>query len=87
MKIGNYKFEMTCVACPEQYDVFDKDGNKVAYVRLRWGSLTACYLEVTGEYLIYSTVIDGPGGCFNSEAERQYYLNRIARRIAHIYES
>jgi hypothetical protein len=26
MKIGDYEFVCTCSACPEQYDVFDKDG-------------------------------------------------------------
>lgn len=31
------KFVKTCSACPEQYDVFDSDGNEVGYVRLRHG--------------------------------------------------
>lgn len=33
-----YRFEQTCPACPEQYDVWDGD-TKVAYVRYRWGGL------------------------------------------------
>ena len=32
-------FNMTCERCPEQYDVYYQ-GEKVAYVRLRWGLLT-----------------------------------------------
>lgn len=34
----HYRFEETCPACPQQYDVWDGD-TKVAYVRYRWGYL------------------------------------------------
>lgn len=37
------KFEQTCFACPEQYDVYD-GGTYVGYVRLRHG-----YLRVSDE--------------------------------------
>lgn len=39
---NGYDFVCTCYACPEQYDVYKGDytnGNKVAYVRKRWGHL------------------------------------------------
>ena len=37
--INGYEFVLTCSACPEQYDVY-KNGEYVAYVRLRYGMLT-----------------------------------------------
>lgn len=38
-----YRFEKTCEACPEQYDVWDDSKNlKVGYVRMRWGYLRVC---------------------------------------------
>lgn len=46
MKIKGLQFIQTCGACPEQYDVLDKSGNTVGYVRLRWGGLTCEYPDV-----------------------------------------
>ena len=34
------RFHLTSIACPEQYDVFDRDDRQVGYVRLRHGRLT-----------------------------------------------
>lgn len=81
MLIGNYNFVCTCEGCPEQYDVFDKDGNQVGYVRLRWGGLTAQCPDVGGIY-IYSTGIGGGWtGCFQSDDQRMTHLTKIASRI------
>ena len=80
MQIRDYNFKQTCSTCPEQYDVFDKDGNQVCYVRLRWGSLTAEYPDVGGTY-IYDECIGNDCGCFRSERERRMHLSRIAQRI------
>lgn len=81
MKIGNYIFRQTCAACPEQYDVFDETGKQVAYIRLRWGGLTASCPDV-GCSIVYSADIgDGMTGCFTSAKERAYHLRKIAERI------
>jgi hypothetical protein len=37
LEIAGYKLVLTCPACPEQYDVFDKEGRKMGYLRLRHG--------------------------------------------------
>lgn len=80
MQIGNYDFQGGG-ACPEQYDVWDKDGNLVGYVRLRWGDLTAEYPKVGGT-CIYSTRIgDGWTGCFESDDQRVTHLRKIAKRL------
>jgi hypothetical protein len=36
-EIAGYKLVCTCPACPEQYDLFDQDGKKMGYLRLRHG--------------------------------------------------
>lgn len=37
-----YYWDMTCAACPEQYDIYKKKGDKkiIAYARYRWESFT-----------------------------------------------
>ena len=82
MLIGNYEFDITCDACPEQYEVYDKDGNHVCYVRLRWGHLTAESPDVGGS-LVYEAKIglDGLSGCFESNEQRMIELKNIADRI------
>lgn len=35
-KMKQYDFVRTCIACPEQYDIYDGD-ELVAYFRYRWG--------------------------------------------------
>ena len=75
-----YHFVQTCSACPEQYDVFDENGNQVAYVRLRWGCLYAECPDLGGTE-VYSAGIGNDAGCFRSESERKNHLRRITDRI------
>ena len=79
------EFRMTCSGCPEQYDVFDEDGNQIAYVRLRWGTLY-CECPDCGGDTVYETYFnDGYKGRFDSEEERQFYLSRIRDEICKYY--
>lgn len=82
------KFNLTCIACPEQYDVSDLDnyGKTVAYVRLRWSTLRAYVPDVGGELIYEHFFDDGAKGCFNDQNEREEYLNRIASAIANHYK-
>lgn len=75
------RFELTCIACPEQYDVWDGD-KQVAYVRLRHGCLTVDCPDVDGE-LVYEHVFDGNEwkGRFGSDEERKEFLARIEKII------
>ena len=77
--IDNLRFKMTCIACPEQYDVFDPSENQVAYVRLRHGELRCDYPKCGGE-TIYEAEPEGDG-CFDSDEERDYHLEKIAIRV------
>lgn len=82
MEIKGLQFVLTCCACPEQYNVFDKDGKNVGYVRLRHGSLICEYPDISGE-LIYSTLI-GDGwntGKFENREQRLFHLTEIADKV------
>lgn len=74
------KFEQTCGACPEQYDVFD-NGRKVGYVRLRHGHLYAAVPDVGGDIVYSHDFPDVWQGHFETEAERKYHLTLIEAAI------
>lgn len=69
--IRGYKLVMTCWACPEQYDVYDSNGSRVGYLRLRHGIFTAEYPDCAGE-LVYKASPDGDG--MFEDDERDHYL-------------
>jgi hypothetical protein len=79
LTISGLRFVMTCIACPEQYDVFDPAGKQVGYVRLRHGELRCDYPRCGGE-TIYEVEPAGDG-CFDSDEERNYHLEKIVRCI------
>ena len=73
------KFIKTCNACPEQYDVVDEENKCIAYVRLRWGRLTA-ETEVIGELIYWHDFKEGFKGEFTI-LEREKYLKIIEKEI------
>jgi len=76
--IHGLKFVLTCGACPEQYDVINGRGQRVGYVRLRWGRFTVDYPDCGGE-LCYQFVFDDRWkGCFDSDEQRMDYLTKAA---------
>jgi hypothetical protein len=76
--INGLLFTMTCGACPEQYDIF-KDGQQVAYSRLRHGCLEVRVPDHSGEVIFYSDQTIGDG-CFTDD-ERGAWLKIIAEKI------
>lgn len=79
-KIGDYFFVRTSSACPEQYDVFDTQGDQVGYVRLRHGSLSAQSPDI-GCTDVYSCEFPENIGCFSDSEERMKHLLKIAEAI------
>ena len=75
----------TCTACPEQYDVYLNEGPAVAYVRLRYGRLSANpYVDgdIDWHTELYSHQFDdGWMGCFYDEEGRNKYQKEIEKAI------
>ena len=80
-EINELVFVKTCGACPEQYDVFDSNGNQVGYVRLRFGYLQVDYPDYDGEVIYDHEFSDEWKGSFTEE-EREHYLKEIAEAIS-----
>lgn len=68
----------TCIACPEQYDAFDEDGEMVGYLRLRHGVFRVHYPNV-GDTVVYEAKTIGDG-CFD-EDERETHLRLAVHAI------
>lgn len=64
----HFRLELTCWACPEQYDVF-LDGEQVGYLRLRHGFFRCEYPDCGGETL-YSGYPEGDGQFYDTERDR-----------------
>lgn len=79
--MNKLNFDCTCEVCPEQYDVYDKFGNRVGYIRLRWGGLTCEYPDVGGERIYFAKVGDKHCGRFPTERSREYHLHKIEEII------
>ena len=79
--INGLEFRMTCIACPEQYDVFDEEGIQVAYIRLRYGYLSVDIPDCDGETIYTHEFDDKWKGVFDNEEERFNYLYDIAKII------
>jgi hypothetical protein len=75
--IMGYHLQLTCSACPEQYDVI-KGKAKVGYLRLRHGSFSAEY-PYDGE-IVYRAHPNGDG-IFDSAEEREIHLTAAIRAI------
>ena len=68
----------TCLACPEQYEVFTKDGKQIGYLRLRNGDFLVEYPDAGGQ-VIYRANPKGDG--VFEEDERDYYLKEAVQAI------
>jgi hypothetical protein len=83
--IHGYRLKQTCVACPEQYDVYDDLGQQVAYFRLRHGGFRVDVPDCGGD-TIYTANPEGDGIFTREErvrylteavlAVQEYYINR-----------
>lgn len=71
------EIKMTSGACPEQYEIF-KDGQQVAYYRLRHGEFTVDFPNVTGEEIMCES--PNGDGIFDND-ERLTYLTKAMRKV------
>lgn len=72
-------FERTCMAMPEQYEVF-RDGRQIGYLRLRHGHFRAHYPDHDSREPVYSTGVRGDG-FFHDDEERSQQLHAAAVEI------
>lgn len=80
--IHGYNLVLTCVACPEQYDVFDSKGTQVGYLRLRHGSFTVSCPDYNGE-LVYQAYPKGDG-IFEDDERIEHLTQAILAIQKHI---
>jgi len=81
MEFKGLKFTETSSAFPEQYEVTDGRGRKVAYVRLRWGHFYVTCPGVEGDLVYEKIYEDQRLGCFPDEEERETQLKAAAKAI------
>lgn len=77
IELNDIKLEMTCGACPEQYEA-TYNGDEVGYLRLRHGYFYVSFPGVRGE-VIYEAYPEGDG--IFEDNERDLYLNEAKQSI------
>lgn len=75
--IARLKFVTTCPSTPEQYDVFSGE-EKVGYVRVRFGCITAQSPDWRGELVLDAWP---KGNDYLEPDEREYWLTEAAVEI------
>ena len=77
-----YDLHRTCFACPEQYDVYDENGNMVGYLRLRHGIFRGDCITDKQE-TVYESYPDGDG--IFEDYERMHEITQALEAIhAHL---
>lgn len=85
--------EQTCECCPEQYWAH-KGSRIIGYIRLRWGHLTCDYLPkgklTNNDIRVYDKIFnervnDNFKGSFDTEEEREYWLNKCKEALLNKY--
>lgn len=80
---NGFDLQLTCSACPEQYDVFF-EGKQAGYLRLRGGYFRVEYPDVMSETILEA--YPGGDGIFNDN-ERLFFLTKSLRAIQHKMKS
>ena len=80
--LHGYTLTRTCLACPEQWDVHDSQGNMVAYFRLRHGSFRVDVPDCGGETIF--TASPRGDGIFDAD-ERFYWLKNAMENVIEYY--
>lgn len=82
LMVGPFTFELTCEACPEQYDVWLGERQQlVGYVRYRSGILRADHPECGGTVVLREQLGDYLDGSLD---DRREWLPRIAHVLAEV---
>lgn len=87
IKPSELQLKMTCAVCPEQYDVFDKSGRYLGYLRLGDWSFTVNCIRPGEEHEEFVSDYSSMcwRGSFMDDKERSQYLSIARRDIAEFY--
>ena len=78
--IHGYRLDLTCFACPEQYEVYDPQSVLVGYIRLRHGILKVHCPDIGGD-VVYNVKTIGDGVFDIESGERLYHLTKSIEAI------
>lgn len=88
VKPSELRLEMTCSMCPEQYDVFGKDGQYLGYLHLRGGNFTVNCIRPGGDFKeLVSEYTPMGWHDFMDNRERAQYLSIARRDIAEFFRT
>ena len=68
--------------CSEQYVVYDPDGKRIGYIRVRWGYCVAWRPDQSSDDEVYASELKNGWWKFGSNRERKRHLRRIKAAIA-----
>lgn len=77
---------LTCMACPEQYDVFH-EGKQIGYLRLRHGRFYAAYPDVGGKEVFVANPEKSDGIFDDDEIRMNYLVKAIKALLAEHYKN
>lgn len=60
-------FEQTCFACPEQYELYDPNGERIGFFHYRYGHLTLECPDTGGELVYEKMLGDRADGILDSD--------------------
>lgn len=83
MNVAEMTLNKTCEMCPEQYDVLDRQGNTIAYMRLRHGYFEVTCPDVNGA-VVYAANTKGDG-CFYDDDEKALHIGAAVLAIEKYY--
>lgn len=66
---------------PEQYYVYDSRGNKIGFIRVRWGYCIAWCPDEGGEDEVYAARLKSGWWSFGSKREQKKHLRRACAAI------
>ena len=84
--IHGYVFKRTAKFAPEQYEVYNSSGEKLASLELKWGTLTMKISnpEIACDMLSSWDIPDL--NCFHTEERRNKWLTEAAKKLMEVQE-
>lgn len=71
LEFHGYRWVQTSIACPEQYDIFDRNGRQVGYFRVRHGVVRVYAPDADGVELL--SELSRGDGCLDNDERREFF--------------